>query len=104
MPQNTDDLLKMFGYGSIDDMMDTLISDFGSQAHTVIDRVCKLPQTRTTHYKILGLDPGVSDEVVDLVYKFLARKYHPDMQGGDDERMKVLNVAYEKIMKERGKK
>lgn len=41
-------------------------------------------------------------EVVDAAYKALSRKYHPDAGGGDDEKMKLLNVSLDVIYKDKG--
>jgi DnaJ domain len=46
-------------------------------------------------YKVLQVDPEADPDVIDAVYRRLARKYHPDVSpGGSDERMKELNAAY----------
>lgn len=52
-------------------------------------------------YRVLGLDPGSSDEMVRLAYRHLARRHHPD-RGGGHEAMARLNRAYEEIAKQRG--
>jgi DnaJ domain len=47
------------------------------------------------HYKVLQVDPEADPDVIEAVYRRLARKYHPDvLPGGTDERMKELNAAY----------
>ena len=33
-------------------------------------------------YKVLGLEPGASDEEVKQAYRRLAKKYHPDLKIG----------------------
>lgn len=51
-------------------------------------------------YKVLGLEPGASDEDVKRAYRRLAKKYHPDLNPGDQEaarRMQEVNAAYEQI-------
>ena len=51
-------------------------------------------------YKVLGLEPGASDEEVKRAYRRLAKKYHPDLNPGDQEaarRMQEVNAAYEQI-------
>jgi len=51
-------------------------------------------------YKVLGLAPDASDEDVKRAYRALAKKYHPDLNPGDQEaarRMQEVNAAYEQI-------
>ena len=51
-------------------------------------------------YKVLGLSPGASDEEVKAAYRKLAKKYHPDLNPGNDraaERMNEINAAYDQI-------
>ena len=51
-------------------------------------------------YKVLGLNPGASDEEVKAAYRCLAKKYHPDLNPGDQEaarRMQEVNAAYDQI-------
>ena len=53
-------------------------------------------------YKVLGLTPDATDDEVKAAYKKLAKKYHPDLNGGSAEaeaRMKEINSAYATIMK-----
>lgn len=47
--------------------------------------------------KILGLREGASPADVRASYLKLARAHHPDLEGGDDKKMKVINVAYETL-------
>ena len=50
------------------------------------------------YYKILDLkDAKVSDEEIKLAYRKLAKKYHPDINGGNEEiaeKFKEVNEAY----------
>ena len=51
-------------------------------------------------YKVLGLGSDASDEDVKRAYRRLAKKYHPDLNPGDQEaarRMQEVNAAYEQI-------
>lgn len=49
-------------------------------------------------YAKLYLLPDAPVEVVKASYRALASKYHPDLPGGDEARMKELNLAVEEIM------
>ena len=51
-------------------------------------------------YKVLGLDHNASDEDVKRAYRALAKKYHPDLNPGDQEaarKMQQVNEAYDQI-------
>ena len=51
-------------------------------------------------YKVLGLGPDASDEDVKRAYRRLAKKYHPDLNPGDEaaaKKMQEVNAAYEQI-------
>lgn len=51
-------------------------------------------------YKVLGVGPDASDEEIKRAYRRLAKKYHPDLNPGDQEaaaRMQEVNAAYEQI-------
>ena len=51
------------------------------------------------YYKILQVASDASPEVIQMAYKALAKKYHPDLNPGQEEamqeKMKDLNEAYE---------
>ena len=51
-------------------------------------------------YKVLGVSRDASDEEIKQAYRRLAKKYHPDLNPGDQEaarRMQEVNAAYEQI-------
>ena len=51
-------------------------------------------------YKVLGVSPDASDEEIKRAYRNLAKKYHPDLNPGDQEaarKMQRINAAYEQI-------
>jgi curved DNA-binding protein len=47
------------------------------------------------YYRILGVDRSADDKTIKSAYRKLARKYHPDVNRGKDERFKEINEAYE---------
>ena len=51
-------------------------------------------------YRVLGLHSGASMRVVKAAYRALAQDTHPD-RGGDPEKFKRVQEAYEKICQER---
>ena len=42
-------------------------------------------------YSVLGLTPDASDEEVKRAYRALAKKYHPDMNPGDQHAAEMMN-------------
>ena len=51
-------------------------------------------------YKVLGLTPDATDEQVKQAYRRLAKKYHPDINPGDEHAAKMMNdinAAYDQI-------
>jgi molecular chaperone DnaJ len=54
-------------------------------------------------YKVLGVSPTASDEEITKAYRRLAKKYHPDLNHGDEEaskKMSEINAAYQQIKSE----
>jgi len=47
------------------------------------------------YYSILGIDRNASQDEIKKAYRKLAHKYHPDKNGGTDEKFKEVNEAYQ---------
>lgn len=51
-------------------------------------------------YQVLGVSPGASEEEIKQAYRRLAKKYHPDLNPGDQtaaRKMNEINEAYDAI-------
>lgn len=56
-------------------------------------------------YEVLGIPQGASDDEIKAAYRKLAKKYHPDVNGGSAEaevKMKEVNEAYSILIKHKG--
>ena len=47
-------------------------------------------------YQTLGVDQSASDQQIKAAFRKLAVQYHPD-RGGDENKFKEINEAYDKI-------
>lgn len=46
-------------------------------------------------YLVLGVSKNSSIDEIKKTYRDLAKKYHPDMEGGDEEKFKEISDAYD---------
>ena len=47
------------------------------------------------YYSVLGVSKGASNDEIKKAYRKLAHKHHPDKQGGNEEKFKEINEAYQ---------
>lgn len=55
------------------------------------------------YYEVLGIERTASEDEIKKAFRKLAVKYHPDKEGGSEEKFKEINEAYE-VLKDRQKK
>ena len=56
-------------------------------------------------YEVLGVSPSSSEDEIKAAYRKLAKKYHPDLNGGSAQaemKMKEVNEAYTLLIKNKG--
>ena len=47
------------------------------------------------YYEVLQISPNADQETIERMYRFLAKRYHPDNKtNGNDEKFKLLLEAY----------
>lgn len=53
------------------------------------------------YYKILGIDKNASQDEIKRAFRKLAHQYHPDKEGGNEEKFKEVNEAYQVLKDEK---
>ena len=92
------------------DVLETIAGYIGLSKLEVDSIFAQFKPSNDSNYKILEIDPGVSNEEVKKAYRRMALKYHPDkvatlgedVQKAAEEKFKTVSRAYEAICKERG--
>lgn len=59
--------------------------------------------TKRDYYEVLGVSKDASADELKKAFRKLAVKYHPDKDGGDEEKFKEVNEAYE-VLKDQQKR
>ena len=59
--------------------------------------------TKRDYYEILGVSKGASPDEIKKAFRRLAVQYHPDKEGGNEEKFKEINEAYE-VLKDQAKR
>ena len=59
----------------------------------------KVPRSIKVAFKLLGASLDSDSKELKSSFRLQARKYHPDLNGGDDTKMKELNKAYATVLK-----
>ena len=59
--------------------------------------------SKRDYYEVLGVSKTVSSDEIKKAYRKLAIKYHPDKEGGSEEKFKEINEAYE-VLKDSDKR
>ncbi len=103
--RNTDDILYILTGKRLRHVAGRVVNAFGAEKVTDFfagPEEEELPPD--SPYYILGIHPDAMDIVVKASFRALARKYHPDVNPGNEsaeEKFKQINNAYSAILKER---
>lgn len=59
--------------------------------------------TKRDYYEVLGVSKSASDDEIKKAFRKAAVQHHPDKEGGDEEKFKEINEAYE-VLKDKQKR
>jgi molecular chaperone DnaJ len=57
--------------------------------------------TSKDYYNVLGIEKGATKDDVKKAFRKLAHQYHPDKQGGNEQKFKEINEAYQILSDDR---
>ena len=92
------------------DLLETIANYIGLSKSDSDSIMAQFRPSNDNNYRILGIEPGATDEEVKKAYRRMAVKYHPDkvatlgedVQKAAEEKFKAISQAYEAICRERG--
>ncbi|GAI62921.1 unnamed protein product [marine sediment metagenome] len=106
--RNTDDILYILTGKRLRNVAGRTINAFGADLTKKVSDFFAGPEEEElppdSPYHILGIHPDAMDIVVKASFRALARKYHPDVNPGNEsaeEKFKQINNAYSAILRER---
>lgn len=96
------EMLRMAEYREVDELLVPLYRQMFPQSQQAVPPPPPPSSGRAIpeHYRLLHVDPAAPLAVCGAAYRALARTAHPDA-GGDEEVMKRLNAAIERVRAEK---
>ena len=52
-----------------------------------------MAEQKRDYYEVLGIDKNADDAAIKKAYRVLAKKYHPDVNPGDEKAEKMFKEA-----------